>query len=210
MNSCYRSFAQASFVYSYVQTRLKGQYNEKWPLILVYVLKPLIIAIRAIDIAFVTPRNLLVCPKHLWYTNFLAAVSKKARSPLACENNPASLPCGQMATMKEKLSNTHWCAFFFFTFNGTEYEHVVSIICFFPFFLVVIKTKEKYFGLLLQTSFNKSPSFQVAVCLSLKASLGAKLLKRKWVWSFGLWMSFCHIPQGQIQHFLKVGAEQEY
>jgi len=99
---------------------------------------------------------------------------------------------------------------FFFTLNGTEYEHVVSIICFFPFFLLVIKTKEKYFGLLLQTSFNKSPSFQVAVCLSLKASLGAKLLKRKWVWSFGLWMSFCHIPQGQIQHFLKVGAEQEY
>ena len=63
----------------------------------------------------------------------------------------------------------------FFTLNGTEYEHVVSIIYFFPFFLVVIK---KCYGLLLQTSFNKSPSFQVAVCLSLKASLGAKLLKR--------------------------------
>ena len=39
---------RASFVYSYVQTRLKGQYNGKWPFSLVYVLKPLIIAIRAI------------------------------------------------------------------------------------------------------------------------------------------------------------------
>ena len=36
------------FVYSYVQTRLKDQYNGKWPLSLVYVLKPLITLIRAI------------------------------------------------------------------------------------------------------------------------------------------------------------------
>ena len=39
---------KASFVYSYVQTRLKGQYNGKWPFSLVYVLKPLITLIRAI------------------------------------------------------------------------------------------------------------------------------------------------------------------
>ena len=39
--------SKASFVYSYVQTRLKGQYNGKWPFGLVYVLKPLINAIRA-------------------------------------------------------------------------------------------------------------------------------------------------------------------
>ena len=41
---------KASFVYSYVQTRLMGQYNGKWPISLVYVLKPLITAIRAIVI----------------------------------------------------------------------------------------------------------------------------------------------------------------
>ena len=39
---------KASFVYSYVQTRLKGQYNGKWPFSLVSVLKPLITPIRAI------------------------------------------------------------------------------------------------------------------------------------------------------------------
>ena len=44
--SCYRSCAH---VYSYVQTRLKGQYNGKWPFSLVYVLKPLITPIRAIN-----------------------------------------------------------------------------------------------------------------------------------------------------------------
>ena len=40
---------KASFVYSYVQTRLKGQYNGKWPFSLVYVLQPLITPIRAIS-----------------------------------------------------------------------------------------------------------------------------------------------------------------
>ena len=40
---------KASFVYSYIQTRLRGQYNGKWPFSLVYVLKPLITAIRAIN-----------------------------------------------------------------------------------------------------------------------------------------------------------------
>ena len=39
---------KASFVYSYVQRRLMGQYNGKLPFSLVYVLKPLITAIRAI------------------------------------------------------------------------------------------------------------------------------------------------------------------
>ena len=39
---------KASFVYSYVQTRPKGQYNGKWPFSLFYVLKPLITPIRAI------------------------------------------------------------------------------------------------------------------------------------------------------------------
>ena len=39
---------KASFVHSYVQTRLSGQCNGKWPFSLVYVLKPLITAIRAI------------------------------------------------------------------------------------------------------------------------------------------------------------------
>jgi len=39
---------KASFVYSYVQTRLRGQYNGKWPFSLLYMLKPLITAIRAI------------------------------------------------------------------------------------------------------------------------------------------------------------------
>ena len=39
---------RASFVYSYVQTRLYGQYNGKWPFSLVYVLKPLKTAITAI------------------------------------------------------------------------------------------------------------------------------------------------------------------
>ena len=39
---------KAPFVYSYVQTRLMGQYNGKSPFSLVHVLKPLITAIRAI------------------------------------------------------------------------------------------------------------------------------------------------------------------
>ena len=39
---------KAPFVYSYVQTRLMGQCNGKSPFRLVHVLKPLIIAIRAI------------------------------------------------------------------------------------------------------------------------------------------------------------------
>ena len=41
---------KASFVYSYVQRRLRGQYNGKWPNSLVDVLKPLINAIRAINL----------------------------------------------------------------------------------------------------------------------------------------------------------------
>ena len=37
---------KASFVtFSYMETRLKGQYNEEWPFSLVCVLKPLITAI---------------------------------------------------------------------------------------------------------------------------------------------------------------------
>ena len=39
---------KASFLYSYVKTRLRGQYNGKWPFSLVYMLKPLITATRAI------------------------------------------------------------------------------------------------------------------------------------------------------------------
>ena len=39
---------RASFVYNYVQTRPKSQYNGKWPFSLVYVLKRLITPIRAI------------------------------------------------------------------------------------------------------------------------------------------------------------------
>jgi len=42
------STGKAFLVYSYVQTRLMGQYNGKCPISLVYVLKPLITAIRAI------------------------------------------------------------------------------------------------------------------------------------------------------------------
>ena len=38
---------KASFVFSYMETRLKGQYNEEWPFSLVCVL--LITAIRAIE-----------------------------------------------------------------------------------------------------------------------------------------------------------------
>ena len=41
--------SKVSFVCSYVQARLKGQYHGKWPFSLVYVLKPLITAIRAIS-----------------------------------------------------------------------------------------------------------------------------------------------------------------
>ena len=41
---------KASFVYSYVQTRLRSQCNGKWLFGLVYVLKPLITVIRAIGI----------------------------------------------------------------------------------------------------------------------------------------------------------------
>ena len=41
----------ASFVHSYVQTRLKSQYNGKWPFSLFYVLKPLITPIRAINLS---------------------------------------------------------------------------------------------------------------------------------------------------------------
>mgnify|MGYP006973386230 CR=1 FL=1 len=48
---------RASFVYSYVQTRLKGQYNGKWPFSLVFVLKPLITPIRAILGFHMTPRR---------------------------------------------------------------------------------------------------------------------------------------------------------
>ena len=39
---------KAFFVYTYAKTRPMGQYNGKWPLSLVYVLKPLITGIRAI------------------------------------------------------------------------------------------------------------------------------------------------------------------
>ena len=39
---------KVSFVCSYVQTRLRGQHNGKWPSSLVYVRRPLITAIRAI------------------------------------------------------------------------------------------------------------------------------------------------------------------
>jgi len=39
---------KALCVYSYVQTRLMGQCNGKWPISLLYVLKPLITAIRAV------------------------------------------------------------------------------------------------------------------------------------------------------------------
>ena len=39
---------KAPFVYSYVQTRLMGQYNGKRPISLDYMLKLLITAIRAI------------------------------------------------------------------------------------------------------------------------------------------------------------------
>ena len=40
---------KAYFVFSYMETRLKGQYNEEGPFSLVCVLKPLITAIRAIE-----------------------------------------------------------------------------------------------------------------------------------------------------------------
>ena len=46
------STGRASFVYRYVQTKLRGQYNGKWPFSLIYVLKPLITAIREICIIF--------------------------------------------------------------------------------------------------------------------------------------------------------------
>ena len=48
--SCYGSYAhkgKAYFVYSYVQRRLMGQYNGKRPISLIYMLKPLVTAIRA-------------------------------------------------------------------------------------------------------------------------------------------------------------------
>ena len=38
---------KASFVYCYMQTRPMGQYNGKWPISLIYMLKPLITSIRA-------------------------------------------------------------------------------------------------------------------------------------------------------------------
>ena len=43
---------KASFVYNYVQTRLKAQYNGKRSFSLVYVLKLLITAIRAVGSLF--------------------------------------------------------------------------------------------------------------------------------------------------------------
>ena len=39
---------KASFVFSYMETRLKGQYNEEGPFSLICVLKLLITAVRAI------------------------------------------------------------------------------------------------------------------------------------------------------------------
>ena len=45
---------KAPFVYSYVQTRLMGQYNGKRPISLDYVLKLLITAIRAISVDVIT------------------------------------------------------------------------------------------------------------------------------------------------------------
>ena len=49
------STLKASFVYSrYVQTKLMGQFNGKWSISLVYVLKPLITAIRAIPLFALT------------------------------------------------------------------------------------------------------------------------------------------------------------
>ena len=45
---------KTSFVYSCIQTRLRGQYNGKWPISLVCVSKPLITVITAIELkAFV-------------------------------------------------------------------------------------------------------------------------------------------------------------
>ena len=51
---------KASFVYSYAQTRLMGQYNGKWPLSLVYVLKPLITVIGASMFLVRVFRNTLI------------------------------------------------------------------------------------------------------------------------------------------------------
>ena len=48
---------KASFVYSYVQTRLTGQYNGKWPFSLVYVLKPQITAISGILQHIILPKT---------------------------------------------------------------------------------------------------------------------------------------------------------
>ena len=39
-----------SFVYNWMQTRLRGQYNGKWPISLVCVSRPLVTVITAIDI----------------------------------------------------------------------------------------------------------------------------------------------------------------
>ena len=41
---------KTSFVYSCIQTRLRGQYNGKWPISLVCVSKPLITFITAIEL----------------------------------------------------------------------------------------------------------------------------------------------------------------
>ena len=66
-SSCYRSCAhgQSFLFYSYVQTRLKGQYNGKLPFSLVYVLKLLITAIRAIGLlrGQLSPNGLLANDK---------------------------------------------------------------------------------------------------------------------------------------------------
>ena len=41
-----------SFVYNFMQTRLRGQYNGKWPISLVCVSRPLVTVIAAIDVMF--------------------------------------------------------------------------------------------------------------------------------------------------------------
>ena len=58
---------KASFVYSYMQMRLMGQYNGKWPFSLIYALKPLITVIRAIsaNLHILLLLKMCKCPRQL-------------------------------------------------------------------------------------------------------------------------------------------------
>ena len=70
---------KSCFVYNCMKTRLRGQYNGKWPISLVWVSRPLVTVITAIDISSFP---------FLWWNKFrsyLSMVEMKEGTPVEAE-----------------------------------------------------------------------------------------------------------------------------